>query len=60
MAHTHTHRTAHQSTGHPPIGQLAPWNVPQPHESQPDAPEHVSQEEESFVIELVVPESPTA
>jgi hypothetical protein len=34
--------------------------VPQPQESQPDAPQEASQEEESFEIELVVPESPTA
>jgi hypothetical protein len=56
---THTHRTAHKSTGHPPIGQLAPQNVPQPQESQPDAPRYASQEE-PFEIELVVPEGPTA
>jgi hypothetical protein len=34
--------------------------VPQPQESQPDAPQEASQEEEPFEIELVVPESPTA
>jgi hypothetical protein len=34
--------------------------VPCPQESQPDAPQHASQEEEPFVIELVVPESPMA
>jgi hypothetical protein len=34
--------------------------VPQPQESQPDAPQDGSQEEEPFEIELVVPESPTA
>jgi hypothetical protein len=34
--------------------------VPQPQESQPDAPQEASQEEEHFEIELVVPESPTA
>jgi hypothetical protein len=34
--------------------------VPQPQESQPGAPQHISQEEEPFVIEMVVPESPTA
>jgi hypothetical protein len=34
--------------------------VPQPQESQPDAPQEASQEEESFEIELVVPKSPTA
>jgi hypothetical protein len=49
---SHTHRTAHKSTGRQPIGQLAPRNVPQPQE-----PQHVSQDEEPFEIELVVPES---
>jgi hypothetical protein len=34
--------------------------VPQPQESQPDAPQDASQEEELFEIELVVPESPMA
>jgi hypothetical protein len=34
--------------------------VPRPQESQPDAPQHTSQEDEPFVIELVVPESATA
>jgi hypothetical protein len=34
--------------------------VPQPQESQPDAPQEASQKEEPFEIELVVPESPTA
>jgi hypothetical protein len=55
-----THRTARKSTGHLPIGQLAPWNVPQPQESQPDIPQEASPEEEPFEIELVVPESRTA
>jgi hypothetical protein len=54
-----TRRTACKSTGRLPIGQLAPRNVPPPQESQPDTPQHASQEEEPFVIELVVPESPT-
>jgi hypothetical protein len=54
-----THRTARKSTGRLPVGQLAPQDVPQPHESQPDAPQ-ASQEEEPFEIELVVPESPMA
>jgi antitoxin component HigA of HigAB toxin-antitoxin module len=56
----HTHHTARKSTGRWPVGQLAPPNVPRPLESQPDAPTHASQEEEPFVIELVVPESPMA
>jgi hypothetical protein len=34
--------------------------MPQPQESQPDAPQEASQEEEPFEIELVVPKSPTA
>jgi hypothetical protein len=55
-----THRTACKSTGHLPVGQLAPRNVPQPQESQPDTPQEASPEEEPFEIGLVVPESPTA
>jgi hypothetical protein len=55
-----TRRTARKSTGHLPVGQLAPQNVPQPQESQPDVPQEASPEEEPFEIELVVPESPTA
>jgi hypothetical protein len=55
-----TRRTARKSTGHLPIGQLAPQNVPQPLESQPNIPQEASLEEEPFEIELVVPESPTA
>jgi hypothetical protein len=55
-----TRRTARKSTGQLPVGQLAPRNVPQPQESQPNALQEASQEEEPFEIELVVPESPTA
>jgi hypothetical protein len=55
-----THRTARKSTGRLPIGQLAPRNVPQPQESQPDLPQEASPEEEPFEVELVVPESPMA
>jgi hypothetical protein len=55
-----TRRTARKSTGRLPVGQLAPRNVPQPQESQPDVPQEASPEEEHFEIELVVPESPTA
>jgi hypothetical protein len=55
-----THRTARKSTGRLPVGQLAPWNLPQPQESQPDVPQEASPEEEPFEIELVVPESITA
>jgi hypothetical protein len=54
-----TRRTARKSIGHLPVGQLAPRNVPQPQESQPDIPQEASPEEEPFEIELVVPESPT-
>jgi hypothetical protein len=57
---THTRRTARKSTGRLPIGQLAPQNVPQPQESQPDIPQEASPEEEPFEIELVVPECATA
>jgi hypothetical protein len=55
-----THRTTRKSSGRLPISQLAPRNVPQPQESQPDVPHEASPEEEPFKIELVVPESPTA
>jgi hypothetical protein len=55
-----TRRTAHKSTYRLPGGELAPRNVPQPQESQPDIPQEASSEEEPFEIELVVPESPTA
>jgi hypothetical protein len=56
----HTRRTAHKSTGRLPVGQLAPQNMPQPQESQPDVPQEASPEEEPFEIELVVPERPMA
>jgi hypothetical protein len=56
----HTRRTARKSTGCLLVGQLAPRNVPQPQESQPDIPQEATPEEEPFEIELVVPESPTA
>jgi hypothetical protein len=49
------HRTACKSTGRRPAGELAPHNVPQPQE-----PQHASQEEEPFEIEVVLPVSPTA
>jgi hypothetical protein len=55
-----TCRTTCKSTGHLPIGQLAPRNMPQPQESQPNIPQEASPEEELFEIELVVSESPTA
>jgi hypothetical protein len=55
-----TCHTARKSTGRLPVGQLAPQNVPQHHESQPDVLQEASPEEEPFEIELVVPESPTA
>jgi hypothetical protein len=56
----HTRRTACKSTDRLPVGQLAPRNMPQPQDSKPDAPQEASQEEEPFVIELMVPESPMA
>jgi hypothetical protein len=43
-----TRRIARKSTGRLPIGQLAPRNVPQPQESQPDIPQDASREEEPF------------
>jgi hypothetical protein len=55
-----TRHTARKSTGRLPVGQLAPRNMPQSQESQPDVPPEASPEEEPFEIELVVPESPTA
>jgi hypothetical protein len=39
---------------------MAPRNVPQPQEFQPDIPQEASPEEEPFEIEPVVPESPMA
>jgi hypothetical protein len=55
-----TCHTAHKSTDRLPVSQLAPRNMPQPQESQPDVPQEASLEEEPFEIELMVPESPTA
>jgi hypothetical protein len=55
-----TCRTARKSTGRLPVDQLAPRHVPPPQETQPDTPQDASQEEEPFVIELVVPEGPMA
>jgi hypothetical protein len=53
-------RTARKFTGRLPVGQLAPQDVPQPQESQPDVPQEASPDEEPFEIELVIPEGPTA
>jgi hypothetical protein len=55
-----TRWTARKSIGRLPVGQLAPRNVPQPQEYQPDIPQEATPEEEPFEIDLVVPESPTA
>jgi hypothetical protein len=55
-----TRCTTRKSTSRLPVGQLAPQNVPQPQESQPDIPQEASPEEEPFEIELVVPKSPMA
>jgi hypothetical protein len=52
--------TARKSTSRLPVGELAPRNVPQYQESQPDIPQEATLEEEPFEIELVVPESPTS
>jgi hypothetical protein len=57
---TRTCRTTRKSTDRLPVGQLAPQNVPQPQELEPNVPQEASQEEEPFEMELVVPESPTA
>jgi hypothetical protein len=54
-----THHTARKSTSRLRVGQLAPQNVLQPQESQPDVPQEATPEEEPFEIELVVPESLT-
>jgi hypothetical protein len=48
-----TRRTTRKSIGRLPVGQLAPQNVPQPQEFQPDIPQKASPEEEPFEIELV-------
>jgi hypothetical protein len=53
-----TRCTVSKSIGRLPVGQLAPQNVPQPQESQPDVLQEASPKEEPFKIELVVPESP--
>jgi hypothetical protein len=55
-----TRHTARKSTGRLLVGQLAPQNMPQPQESQPDIPQEASLEDEPFEIELVIPKSPTA
>jgi hypothetical protein len=55
-----TRRTTRKSTGRLLVGQLAPQNVPQPQECQPDIPQEASPKEEPFEIELVVAESQTA
>jgi hypothetical protein len=57
---TRTCRTTCKSTGRLPVGQLAPRNVPQPQELEPNVLQEASQEEEPFEMELVVPKSPTA
>jgi hypothetical protein len=55
-----TRRIARMGTSCLLVCQLAPQNVPQPQEFQPDIPQEASPEEEPFEIELLVPESPTA
>jgi hypothetical protein len=55
-----TSRTTCKSTVHPPVGQLAPQNVQQPQEPPHNTPHYISQEEETFVIKLVVLVSPAA
>jgi hypothetical protein len=54
-----TRLVARKSTGRQPTGQLAPRDVTPP-QSQLGSLQLVSQEEEPFEIEVVVPESPEA
>jgi hypothetical protein len=56
----HTRHTARKSTSRLHVSQLAPQDMPQPQESQPDVPQEATPKEEPLEIELVVPESPTA
>jgi hypothetical protein len=48
-------RTARKSIGHQPAGQMAPRDVPPQPEPQPNSPEYVPQEEDSFEIVVMVP-----
>jgi hypothetical protein len=50
---TRTRHTARKSTDRLPVGQLAPQNVAQPQESQPDVPQEASPEEEPFKIYMI-------
>jgi hypothetical protein len=52
---THTRHTAQKCTGRQPTGQLVPRNVPPQPEPQPDSPQHITQEEDSFEIVVTVP-----
>jgi hypothetical protein len=50
-----THRTARETTGRQPTGQLAPRNVPPPLDLQPDSSKYIPQGEDSFKIVVTVP-----
>jgi hypothetical protein len=52
----HPHLTTHKSISLQPTGQLAPQDV-NPPQSQNNTPQLISQEEELFEIEIVVPKS---
>jgi hypothetical protein len=49
-----TRRTSRKSTGHLPIGQLAPRNVPPPPEPHPNSPQYVPRGKDSFEIVVTV------
>jgi hypothetical protein len=48
------HCTAHKSTGHQPVGPIAPRDVPPQQEPQHDSPQYVPQEEDPFEIVVMV------
>jgi hypothetical protein len=50
----HPRHTAYKSTGHLPVGQMAPRDVSPQQEPQHDSPQYISQEEDSFKIEVMV------
>jgi hypothetical protein len=47
-------RTARKSTGHLPVGQLAPRDAPPQQEPHHDSPQNIPQEEEEEPFEVVV------
>jgi hypothetical protein len=48
-------RTTRKSTGHQPVGPIAPRDVSPQHEPQHDSPQYVPQEEDPFEIVVMVP-----